>query len=132
MTRRAARTHAFTLIFQLPFRPDFDRLAIDDYLLEEKAEGDGRTFIIEVVCGTLESLAKIDSLIDERLKDWDLARISRIDLALLRLATYEIRYSNDVSAATAINEAVELAKIYGTDDSPSFINGLLGKVVQDG
>ena len=54
------------------------------------------------------------------------------ELALLRLAVYEIRYNTDITPATAVNEAVELAKLYGTDDSPAFINGVLGQVVKDG
>jgi N utilization substance protein B len=131
MTRRDARIHAFILVFQLSFRQDFDRSVIEAYLegIEntEKTE-DGEAFIIQEVLGTIEKLAEIDPLIGSHLKDWDLDRISKVDLALLRLATYEIRYSAEVSPATAINEAVDIAKIYGTDDSPSFINGLLGRL----
>jgi len=105
---------------------------MDNYLegIEDADDEKGIAFIIKEVEGTIEKLAEIDAVIDSRLKDWNLARISKIDLALLRLAAYEINHSAEVSTATAINEAVEIAKIYGTDDSPSFINGLLGKMAK--
>ena len=80
--------------------------------------------------GVFAHLAEIDALIDERLKDWDFGRLAKADLAILRLALYEIRFAPDISAATAIDQAVELAKIYGADEAPAFINGLLGRAVE--
>jgi len=146
MSRHTARIHALNLIFQLPFHPEWDQAlfakAKTRYLtdlpdLQGLIRGlspneEDRTFIEDEAFGTFTHLSQIDTLIEERLKDWELGRIAKIDLALLRLATYEIRFSADITAATAINEAVELAKIYGTDESPSFINGILGQVVKDG
>lgn len=146
MSRHTARIHALNLVFQFPFHAEWDQAlvteAIDDYLanlqdLQDLVLGlspdeEERSFIAGEVLGTFENMLLIDSLIDKRLKDWDFNRIAKIDLAILRLAIYEIRFSADISEATAINEAVELAKVYGTDDSPSFINGVLGQVVRDG
>jgi len=91
-----------------------------------------QAFIEEETSGTFVNLVQIDALINERLKAWELERIAKIDLALLRLAIYEIRFSSDITSATAINEAVELAKVYGTDESPAFVNGILGQVAKDG
>jgi len=87
-----------------------------------------REFIFDEVSGTFCNLAQIDGLISDFLKDWELGRIAKIDLALLRLAVYEMRFSEDegLSTATAINQAVELAKIY--NGSPGFVNGILGQI----
>ena len=140
MSRHTARIHAFNLIYQFPFHFDWDKSRVDDYLeslpdLEDLIQGldpddNDRTFIINETLGTHTNLQEFDSLISDNLKEWELDRIAKVDLALLRLALYEIRYAEDISTATAINEAVEIAKLYGTDDSPSFVNGLLGQVVR--
>lgn len=144
MSRHTARIHAFNLIFQLPFHPEWDRdllgEATTQYIttlpdLEGFVRGlspdeEDRSFIESETFGTFAHLSQIDDQIERRLKDWELARITKTDLALLRLAMYEMYFSSDISPATAINEAVELAKIYGTDDSPAFINGLLGQAAK--
>ena len=146
MSRHTARIHVMNLVFQFPFHPDWDQTALTNatvnYLTDlPDLEGiirnltpdDGdRAFIEAEAYGTFAHLPQIDALIDGRLKDWGLDRIAKIDLALLRLAVYEIRYAEDITPGTAINEAVELAKVYGTDDSPSFINGVLGQVARSG
>jgi N utilization substance protein B len=77
----------------------------------------------------LEKLDEIDAVINESVKGWKTSRMAKVDLTLLRLAVYEIRYEEDVPQGVAINEAVELAKKYGTDDSASFVNGVLAKIV---
>jgi len=146
MSRHTARIHALNLVFQIPFHPEWDQTlfssAKTQYLtdlpdLQGLVRGlspdeEDRVFIEQETSGTFTHLSQIDAFIEERLKDWELGRIAKIDLALLRLATYEIRFSEDITPATAINEAVELAKVYGTDESPAFINGILGQVVKDG
>jgi len=145
MSRYTARIHALNLIFQFPFHPEWDQAllleATDRYLtdlldLQGLVRGlspneEDRFFIKEETSGTFAHLPLIDAQIDGFLKDWELSRIAKIDLALLRLAVYEIRFSSGITSATAINEAVELAKIYGTDESPAFLNGVLGQVAKD-
>lgn len=148
MSRRTARVHALNLIFQFPFHPEWDEhllfeatkqylddlpdmtdLDVDvDVSFDLAPKDSDKVFIEEEATGVFANLPQIDVSIDKWLKDWELKRIAKIDLALLRLATYEICFRPDITPATAINEAVELAKIYGTDDSPAFINGLLGSV----
>ena len=142
MSRHTARIHALNLVFQFPFHAEWDHdmleKATNQYLLDlpdldehikNTSPGkDDRAFIVEEAIGTFDNLEQIDIQIGERLVDWELNRIARIDLALLRLASYEILYVPYISTATAINEAVELAKVYGTEESPGFINGVLGKV----
>ena len=73
---------------------------------------------------------KIDQLIEQYSKDWKLDRMAAVDRNLLRLAIYEILYMPDIPSAVSINEAVELAKIYGSDESAKFVNGILGNLVR--
>ena len=73
-------------------------------------------------------LEEIDKIINESSKGWKTTRMGKVDLTLIRLAVYEIKYEEDIPTGVAINEAVELAKKYGTDDSPAFINGVLAKI----
>ena len=141
MTRHDARRHAFTLIFQLPFYTDAtaENLAeakkwyYDDL---ENAEGASRPkgknaqYIDRVVWGVFDRIAQLDGVIEKFLRDWDIARICKVDLALMRLSIYEMLCEPDVPIGTAVNEAIELAKEFGTDDSPSFINGVLGNVAR--
>ena len=72
---------------------------------------------------------EIDALINEKATGWKTNRMSKVDLTLIRLAVYEIKYEDDIPAGVAINEAVELAKIYSSDGAPSFVNGVLAKFV---
>ena len=69
-----------------------------------------------------------DTAIGEASKGWKVSRMAKVDLALIRLAVYEMKYEEDVPVKVAINEAIELAKQYGTDDSPAFVNGVLAKL----
>ena len=77
-----------------------------------------------------EKLPEIDKILNETSKGWKTSRMGKVDLSILRLAAYEVLYDEDVPTSVAINEAVELAKKFGGDDSPSFINGVLGKMVK--
>ena len=140
MSRHTARIHAFNLIFQFSFHPDWSLCRIDDYLesiqdLEEHlqvvVDSNDKSFIIGEVTGVFAKLQALDSIIIKHLKNWELERISKVDLALLRLALYEIYHVSDISTATAINEVVEIAKVYGADESSAFINGLLGQAVRE-
>ena len=74
-------------------------------------------------------LSEIDAAVNEVSEGWKTSRMGKVDLTLIRLAVYEMKYEEDIPVGVAINEAVELAKKYGTDDSPSFINGVLAKLV---
>jgi len=144
--RRAARTHVFHLIYGLPFGGvldapnlakakaayfDFlDEGETVDYGLENLARPKGldAEYVDRAFWGVFERLAELDGVIENFLREWTISRISKIDLALMRLAIYEMLCEPEVPPGVAVNEAVELAKAYGTDDSPSFINGVLGNV----
>jgi len=83
-----------------------------------------------VVRTTCENLPEIDRVISEKSKNWRLARIAHVDKNILRMAVCEILYREDIPASVTINEAVELSKIYGTEDSGKFINGILGSLAE--
>jgi len=142
MTRSDARRHSFALIFQLPFHDTVDKPEENlarlkalyyeylDHIEEPRPTGKNDEYIDRVIWGTLEKQAQLDGVIENFLKGWELERINKIDLALMRLAIFEMLTQPDVPYGVAVNEAVELAKVYGDDDSPGFINGVLGNVAR--
>lgn len=87
-------------------------------------------FIVEEVEGVFRNCKEIDGLIAEHAVGWSLARISKVDLAIMRLAVYESVFAPKINEKISINEAIELAKMYSTNESPKFINGVLGGVVR--
>jgi len=141
--RSVARRHSFALIFQLPFHQVLENEAENlawlktlyyDYLdstPESRPTNRDDEYIDRVIWGALEKKAQLDGVIENFLKDWTLSRLNKIDLALLRLAIYEMLCEPDVPFGVAVNEAVELAKIYGSDESPAFVNGVLGNVARE-
>ena len=129
MSRRKSREQAFALLFEKSF---------NDMSVMDLAEGaqDARELIIEpfalaLAQGAEEKLAEIDARIDEFSHKWSRNRISRVALAVLRLAVYEMLYEDDTPVSVAINEAVELAKKYGGDEDSSFVNGVLGGISRE-
>ena len=98
-----------------------DEISIPAYLT------DGREQIREKTLAIVEHIPELDRMLDEKIQGWNTGRIGKTELALLRLALYEMRYDDNISDAVAINEAVELAKKYGQDSAPSFVNGVLAK-----
>ncbi len=100
-------------------------------LLGFSADGDDADYIRDALEGTLEHEREIDEAIEPKLVNWSIDRIARVDLAILRLAVYEILYRDDVPDAVAVNEAVELAKTFSTDEAGPFVNGLLGSLLRE-
>jgi len=89
-----------------------------------------RGYVIERADKIIELLPQIDAKLDAISKGWKLDRLGKVELAILRLGIYELDFDEDIPTNVALNEAVELAKTYGGDTSPSFINGVLGKLVE--
>jgi N utilization substance protein B len=136
MSRKTARELAFKLVFEVEFQKDVD---IDELIIRlmensdtppENIKGDNE-YIKEVVKGVFENQINIDNNIKKHLKDWTLDRVLRTDIAILRIAIYELLYREDIPYKVSINEAIELAKIYGEESSPSFINGVLAEIVNE-
>ncbi|ADK81553.1 transcription antitermination factor NusB [Sediminispirochaeta smaragdinae] len=131
-SRRKARILAFQAIYSWEFhKPLLAELLQFDWLEEErKAKLDTETWLFArlLVQGTIENCDTIDHRIQNRLEHWDFSRLSKVDLAILRLSTYELLFQQDVPASVAIDEAVDLAKDFGGDDSYRFINGVLDSI----
>ena len=127
MNRRKAREYAFILLFEYKFQPDeIERLIAD--VIEEYTPGQQQEYIERVVRGVVANLQKIDKKIGELSKGWNIDRISSVSLSVLRLATYEIDFCDDIPAVVSVNEAVALAKKYEGDEAAPFVNGILGKM----
>ena len=141
MKRRQAREIALQALFQLDLNPgepgkkaQYEQLAIDAAFAElpddVHIEGYEHEFVKDLVTGTRNHLEDIDAAIRLASKKWKLERMAVVDRNLIRMAIYEMRYADiPAEAPLAINEAVELAKKYGTDDSHKYVNGILGTVV---
>ena len=103
-------------------------IVIERFWQSQDTSADLRPFVVQLVKGTTSHLETIDTVLQNTSKNWKLHRMPVVDLSILRCATYEILYVNDIDAATSINEAIEIAKSYSTPDSPKFINGVLDGV----
>lgn len=130
MTRRELREQIFKLLFGVEFH-DASKMP-EQIAAYEETEGtwdvkDG-TYIRNKCGDIVAHLTEIDEAVNAVAEGWKTGRMGKVDLTLIRLAVYEMKYEEDVPVGVAINEAVELAKQYGTDDSPSFVNGILAKL----
>ncbi len=130
-TRSRARELLFTRIFQFDDMTDIDEAVSDTFEDNPECEAN-REYIENGLRGVYERADELDAIIASKLKKgWTLARISKTSHVILRLAIYEMKYGEDVPPRAAINEAVELAKKYGTASDAPFVNGLLGSVYKD-
>jgi len=127
MKRRTAREKALQALFQIDVSNTEPTLAIE-HVLEGEA---GDEYLSRLVLGVIERKAEIDELIIQNLEKWSLDRLATVDRNLLRIATYELKYfRNEIPENVILDEAIEIAKIYGDDQSSKFINGVLSKVKQ--
>ena len=126
------REYAFMLLYELEIQKDFNEESISLFLENNNIEDkNAKKYIKKTVRGIKENESEIIKIIEKKLKaEWNIDRIAKINLALLKLSIYEILYA-DVPYKVSINEAIELAKAYGDDNSPNFINGVLANVVKE-
>ena len=126
------REYAFMLLYELEIQKEFSEEDIEIFLENnEIVDKDAKKYIRKIVKGVKENEEELEKKIAEKLKPkWKLERISKINIALLKLSIYEMLYAN-VPYKIAINEIIELAKTYGEDNSSSFINGVLANVVKE-
>lgn len=127
MTRRKLREKTFELLFRADFYDDDGKLEQQQLFLAEHEDDEEFREVAERYESILPRLPEIDAKINERTEGWKTSRMGKVELTILRLAVYEIRYDDDVPAGVAINEAVELAKKFGPDSAASFVNGILAK-----
>lgn len=129
MERRRARRVALELLYQVEVRG-----ATVDEILTSRQQVSRQTtpeFTFRIVRGVASNLTEIDKLIDRYADHWSIDRMPIIDRNVLRICVYEMMFESDVPVGVAINEAVELAKAYGTDDSSKFVNGLVARIAQE-
>ncbi|NCB91278.1 MAG: transcription antitermination factor NusB [Clostridia bacterium] len=132
MGRRELRESIFQLLFITEFNETEEMPEQSTLYLEgiEDLKDKDEKYIQEKLKKIQDKLPQIDEMLNQISKGWKIARMGKVDLTVLRLAAYEILFDEDIPTGVAINEAVELAKKFGGDDSPSFINGVLGKLVK--
>ncbi len=132
MDRSARREVAFKLLYSLAIQKQVEQDAVELFIENnEIEEKEAMEYIQDIAKGVLQNQQTIDQKISDNLKEaWKIERISKIDLALLRLAIYEIEYKQ-IPFKVVINEVVELAKRYGEEQSSSFINGVLANIVKE-
>lgn len=136
-TRRQGRTLAFQVLFGLAFDPEFSveqvalrRTFADNPAVLDCDSEEAVTFASQLFMGICEHLDDIDKVIGKNSDHWKLNRIAKVELAILRLALYEILHRQDIPLKVAINEAIELAKSFGDESSRSFVNGILDAVAR--
>lgn len=128
MNRSALREEVFRLLFQVDFYPKQEiGMQADLYLgeLEETFTEEERLLIRGRFESILSRISAIDALLNNKTSGWSTDRMGKTELTILRLAVYELKFDDDIPTAVAINEAVELAKKYGQDESAPFVNGVL-------
>ena len=144
MKRSELRETVFRLLFMRQFNSEEEmkeqvRLYLEglkegreEVPYAERVTAEDEAAVAEKLSGVLKHIPEIDELLNRTSRGWKTSRMAKVDLSILRLAVYEMNYDDSVPVGVAINEAVEMAKHYGGADSPSFINGILGKIARSG
>jgi N utilization substance protein B len=141
MKRRVAREIALQSLYQMEMNEVSPKEAVASAVHEAENDNEAELdvtgdklsseYIFELVEGTYTNKKNIDEMLEEYLKGWQMDRLSRIDREVLRLAVYEMVYRDDVPPKVVVNEAIELSKHFGTDESGKFVNGVLGKMIKE-
>ena len=131
MSRPKSREAAIKIVYQNGFLESDLQKVLDTYYMaceEDELKNLEKEFIKDIVFGVNDHMSELDALINEFSKEWTLDRMSRVDIAVLRVAIYEMLYRPDIHPSVSINEAVEFAKKYSYEDAGSFVNGILGGI----
>jgi len=128
LVRRRARERALQFLFGLEFTHYAWEEVIDAFWDTRPSKPSVKQYAIQLIRGVQENLDALDHEISEALQNWSADRVGRVERAILRIGLYEMRHEPDVPAAVAINEAIELAKSFGADDTPRFVNGVLDRL----
>lgn len=126
--RRKGRELALQALYQLDLCGDEPGAALRLFWEHCEAPNDARAFGEDLVDGVIDERARIDELIAQSSSNWRVERLSHVDRNILRVATYELLHRRDVPANVAIDEAIEIAKRFGSDESPMFVNGVLDSI----
>jgi N utilization substance protein B len=128
--RREGREHALQALYSLELNPAAPRVALRLFWETQRCAPAARTFAEELLQGILEHGQTIDAQIVAKSANWSLGRMSKIDLNILRLAVYELLFRNDIPRNVIINEAIEIAKKFGSEETPAFVNGILDEIAR--
>ncbi|MBA5850613.1 transcription antitermination factor NusB [Clostridium sp. cel8] len=135
MNRKKTREMAMKLLFQMTINDEKLDEVIEGLENEENNSIDLKDadmeYLKRVITGVQNNKNMLDEKIESYLKGWKINRISKIDITILRICSYEFLYEDDIPKNVSINEAIELAKKYGENKSPNFINGVLGSMIED-
>ncbi|MGM9944074.1 MAG: transcription antitermination factor NusB [Lysinibacillus sp.] len=126
MKRHEAREKALQVLFQL----DSTELPVEEAIEHVLEERKSNAFLEQLVRGTIEHKEAIDAALEEKLENWTLSRLPKIERTVLRLSVYELLYMQDTPQKVVLNEAVELCKVFSDDKSSKFVNGVLSKFTQ--
>ncbi len=129
MSRKIARNELFKLVFEVCFQ-DHSEILFDEFLENDTISDENKTFVKEIYSGIMENKQQLLDDISKYLKGYTVERLFKVDLAILLIAFYEIKYQN-TDNKIVVNEAVELAKKYSTPKSYSFVNGVLASLIKD-
>lgn len=132
MKRREQRECIFSLLFRVEFNgqeemPDQAELFMEDLREEHELKDRDESYILEKYARVAEKIPEIDPMLEGASKSWKISRMGKVELTILRLAVYEMKFDEDIPEKVAINEAIELAKKFGGDEAPAFVNGVLAK-----
>lgn len=133
MSRRELREQVFKLLFRIEFNDEAEMPQQVQMFFEqeEKPVGESeREEIQDKYARILQKMEELDKMLNEKATGWNVSRMGKVDLTILRLALFEMLYDDKIPVSVAINEAVELAKRFGQTDSPGFVNGVLAKFVK--
>lgn len=128
MSRKRARIGAMQALFSMDVNDDFSTDKLDLFMGNHEFQGDEVDYIKRTVPDILDKLDLVDETIEKNLKGWTMARLAKVDRQILRIAVYEFLYKDDIPEEVSINEAVEIARLYSSDEAPKFINGILGTI----
>jgi N utilization substance protein B len=128
--RREGREHALQALYSVELHPDSPREAIRLFMEAHPCKKGVKDFALGLLPGLLDNQAVIDARIAEKSPNWSISRMSKIDLCIIRLATYELLFREDIPRNVTINEAIEIAKKFGSEESPAFVNGILDEIAR--
>ncbi len=129
--RSEARRSSLKILYQIEISKVSAQEALSDYFSQNKVPPSHQEFAEFLVRGIISRLPDLDKVISKYAKNWELHRIAVIDRNILRMGIFELLYTEDIPPKVSINEAVELAKIFGDVDSPKFVNGILDSVYKN-
>lgn len=130
MGRKHARESTMKLLYQMEMNLDFSHKELDIFFENNEFNLGERKYINHAINTIIDNLEEIDKNIEHYLKGWELERLAKIDLSTLRIAIYEMMYREDIPVEVSINEAIEIAKKYSTEESSKYINGVLGSFIR--